>query len=347
LQPHLISLFTEVPEFSLRTEEVIAEAKRIFAGRHQDFERMLPVFVNTGIANRFSVRPYAWFRGEQGWPERTHAFIEGSCQLFRKAASRALEEARLGAGAIDAIVTVSSTGVATPSIEARVMHELGFRNDVSRIPIFGLGCAGGVTGLSVASRIAQSSPGYKVLLVVVELCTLAFRPDEMTKSNIIATALFGDGAAACVLSTDSRNGLGVIEHAGEHTWPGTLDVMGWRMDPMGFGAIFSQRIPELATRELRPAADRFMARHALDWDDIDEFVFHPGGAKVVVALEQAFNLEQGILQKERQVLERYGNMSAPTVLFVLDRALENPMTGRRFLSALGPGFTASFLTMLC
>jgi alkylresorcinol/alkylpyrone synthase len=346
LQPHVLSLVTEVPEFRLRTE-VIAEATRIFAGRHQDFERMMPVFANTGIANRYSVRPYDWFRAEQGWPERSEAYIEGATRLFRKAATRALLDAHSEPEEIDAVITVSSTGIATPSIEARVMHELGFRDDISRVPIFGLGCAGGVTGLSVAARLARSSPGYKVLLVVIELCTLAFRPDEMTKSNIIATALFGDGAAACILSTNSRNGIGAVEYAGEHTWPDTLDIMGWRMDPLGFGAIFSQRIPDLATRDLRPAADKFLARHHLETEDIDQFVFHPGGAKVIVALEQAFSLEQGLLQNERNILASYGNMSAPTVLFVLNQALKQPFTGRRFLSALGPGFTASFLTMLC
>jgi alkylresorcinol/alkylpyrone synthase len=347
LQPHVLSLVTEVPEFRLRTEDVIAEATRIFAGRHQDFERMMPVFANTGIANRYSVRPYDWFRAEQGWPERSEAYIEGATRLFRKAATRALLDAHSEPEEIDAVITVSSTGIATPSIEARVMHELGFRDDISRVPIFGLGCAGGVTGLSVAARLARSSPGYKVLLVVIELCTLAFRPDEMTKSNIIATALFGDGAAACILSTNSRNGIGAVEYAGEHTWPDTLDIMGWRMDPLGFGAIFSQRIPDLATRDLRPAADKFLARHHLETEDIDQFVFHPGGAKVIVALEQAFSLEQGLLQNERNILASYGNMSAPTVLFVLNQALKQPFTGRRFLSALGPGFTASFLTMLC
>jgi alkylresorcinol/alkylpyrone synthase len=347
LQPHILGLATEVPPFELRTDDVIAEATSIFAGRHKDFERLMPVFANTGIVKRHSVRPYNWFRGDQGWPERTEAFIDGATDLFRKAATRALRDSHVEPGEIDAIVTVSSTGIATPSIEARVMHELGFRDDVSRVPIFGLGCAGGVTGLSIAARLARSAPDYKVLLVVIELCTLAFRPDEMTKSNIIATALFGDGAAALVVSNNSKNGIGAIEFAGEHTWPDTLDIMGWRMDPLGFGAIFSQRIPELVTNDLRPAADAFLARHSLDIDDIDEFVFHPGGAKVVVALEQAFHLEQGLLQKERHVLANYGNMSAPTVLFVLNEAIKRPFTGRRFLSALGPGFTATFLTMVC
>jgi alkylresorcinol/alkylpyrone synthase len=185
-----------------------------------------------------------------------------------------------------------------------------------------------------------------VLLVVIELCTLAFRPDEMTKSNIIATALFGDGAAACVLSGKAKEGFGAIEFSGEHSWPDTLDIMGWRMDPQGFGAIFSQRIPEFVTQELRAAADQFLERNGITVDDIDQFVFHPGGAKVIAALEQAFHLDQGTLAIERQVLADHGNMSAPTVLYVLKEVLKKPFTGRRFLSALGPGFTSSFATMV-
>ena len=147
-----------------------------------------------------------------------------------------------------------------------------------------------------------------------------------------------------MVSTDGEGGA--IEHAGEHTWPGTLDVMGWRMDPEGFGAIFSKSIPDLAATDLRPAADAFLARNNLALGDMDGFAFHPGGAKVILALEQAFALQQGQLQHERDVLARFGNMSAPTVLFVLHEALKTPFAGRRFLAALGPGFTASFMTMV-
>ncbi len=346
MRAKLLSLATAVPEFTLRTEDVVGEAAAIFAGRHADFERMMPVFTNTGIDCRYSVKPYSWFRADQGWPERTHAFVEGASALFRQAATNALAAADIEPGQIDTIVTVSSTGIATPSIEARLLHGMGFRDNVRRVPVFGLGCAGGVSGLSLAARLAQAEPGSHVLIVVIELCTLAFRPDEMTKSNIVATALFGDGAAACVVSTDGRNGYGEIEFTGEHTWPGTIDVMGWRMDPQGFGAIFSRSIPDLVLADLRPAADAFLARHRLSLEDIGSFSFHPGGAKVIAALEQAFELGQGHLQHERAVLADYGNMSSPTVLFVLNRALEEKFTGRRFISALGPGFTASFLTML-
>ena len=345
MTPKLLSLATAVPPHVLRTSDVIREASSIFAGRHIDFERLMPVFGNSGIDCRYSVRPYAWFRENQGWPQRTAAFIEGATDLFRDVATKAMAQAGVEPGGIDTIITVSSTGVATPSIEARVLSGMGFRDDTRRVPVFGLGCAGGVSGLSLAARLARAEPGSKILLVVIELCTLAFRPDEMSKSNIIATALFGDGAAACVVSTDGDN-LGAIEHAGEHTWPGTIDVMGWRMDDQGFGAIFSRSIPDLAASDLRPAADQFLKRHGRSLADIDSFCFHPGGAKVVTALEDAFNIEQGRLVNERAVLRDFGNMSAPTVLFVLERELAAPRSGRRFVSSLGPGFTASFITML-
>ena len=346
LPARLLSLATAVPAFALHSADVITEARALFAGRHKDFDRMAPVFVNSGIDCRYSVRPYAWFRDHQGWPERTDAFIEGAVSLFKTVAGDALSKAKLAAHDIDCIVCVSSTGVSTPSIEARALHAMGFRDDVHRVPVFGLGCAGGMSGLSLAARLAQARPASNVLLVVIELCTLAFRPDELTKSNIIATALFGDGAAAAVVSTKGPGTAGAIEHAGEHTWPGTIDVMGWRMDPEGFGAIFSKSIPDLALTDLRPAADAFLARKGMTLADMDGFAFHPGGAKVIVALEQAFSLEQGQLVRERDVLARFGNMSAPTVLFVLHEALKSPFSGRRFLAALGPGFTASFLTMV-
>jgi len=341
----LLSLTTAVPPYEMRTDDVIREATAIFAGRHTDFERLMPVFGNSGIERRYSVQPFEWFRHEQGWPERSAAFLEGATAIFAEVTAKALDQAGVAAAEIDTIVMVSSTGVATPSIEARMLSGMGFRPNVRRVPVFGLGCAGGASGLALASRLATASPGSRVLLVVIELCTLAFRPDEMSKSTIIATALFGDGAAAAVLSTKGQ-AMGEVEHAGEHTWPGTTDVMGWRMDREGFGAIFSRSIPDLAENDLRPAADGFFTQHGLELADAQTFCFHPGGAKVILALEGAFGLQTGRLSSERAVLRDYGNMSAPTVLFVLERALAEDCSGRRFISSLGPGFTASFLTML-
>jgi alkylresorcinol/alkylpyrone synthase len=346
VRPKLLSLATAVPEYELRTEDVIVEATKIFGGRHEDFDRMMPVYANTGINMRHSICPYEWFREEQGWPERSEAFVTGASHLFRVVSARALEQAGLDADQIDTIVMISSTGIATPTIEARVMSELGFRDDVNRVPVFGLGCAGGVAGLSLASRLAAAQPDTNVLVVVIELCSLSFRRDEMTKSNIVATALFGDGAAAAVLSSHGKNAYGEIEFMGEHTWPDTIDVMGWRTDNIGFSAIFSRSIPDLALRDLRPAADQFLRGHNLNFSHIGAYSFHPGGTKVIAAIETAFDLETGKLADERKILAGYGNMSAPTVLFVLNEGLKENFSGRRFISALGPGFTAGFLTML-
>ena len=254
---------------------------------------------------------------------------------------KALAEAGLGADEVDIVVTVSSTGIATPSLEARVLTSMGFRTDIQRVPVFGLGCGGGAAGFSIAASMARAEPDAIVLLVVVEICTMSFRLDQLTKANIVATALFGDGAAACVLRSGAGAGLAKVIGSGQHTWPKTLDIMGWRVDPEGFGVIFAQSIPAFAQANMGAAVDHMLARLSLARADIQRFVCHPGGAKVITALEQALSIEQGGLDDERGVLADFGNMSAPTVLFVLDRQIRRGLPTRSALLAMGPGFSAS------
>jgi alkylresorcinol/alkylpyrone synthase len=323
----------------------VAEAARgVFAGRFREFDRLAPVFAHAGIARRQSVMPMSWHLTPHGWPERTAAYLRGADDLFVAAAQGALDRADLSARDVDAIVTVSSTGIATPSLEARAMGRLDFRPDVSRLPIFGLGCAGGVTGLATAARFAEARPGCVVLFVCVELCTLSVRLDQLTSANLVATALFGDGAAACVLSTKD-GGLCEVEGAAEHTWPDTLSIMGWSVDPEGFGVIFDRSIPAFATANLGEAMTAMLAGIGLVREDVERFVFHPGGAKVIEAVERALDLGQGALDLEREILEDHGNMSAPTALFVLDRVLAARPPGRMVVAALGPGFTASCVSL--
>ena len=225
------------------------------------------------------------------------------------------------------------------------MTALGFRSDAQRVPVFGLGCAGGVTGLSLAARLAAADPGRKVLFVCLELCTLSFRLDRPSKADIVATALFGDGAAACVLQAGAE-GFAQLVGAAEHTWPDTLDIMGWRVDPEGLGVIFAQAIPPFARKNLGPAMDAMLGRQGLGRGDVDRFLCHPGGTKVIEALEATLGLGQGDLDHERQVLADHGNMSAPTALFVLERARRAGLPRRSVLTALGPGFTASAVTLM-
>jgi alkylresorcinol/alkylpyrone synthase len=290
------------------------------------------------------VRPIDWYLTPLGWPERATVYLEGACELFVDAAKRALEAAELDAAEVDTIVTISSTGIAMPSLEARVAGRLGFRPDVERVPVFGLGCAGGVSGFSIASRLACLRPGSIVLLVSVEVCTLAFRLDELTKANIVATALFRDGAAACVLR--AYDGVGAaVEMSGQHTWSETLDIMGWKIDPQGFGVIFDRDIPPFAQQHIAPAIAGILGRAGLVLEDVDRFACHRGGSKVIASLELALSLEQGSLDHERAVLAEYGNMSAPTVLFVLKRVMREGLPSRILLTAMGPGFASSCVSL--
>jgi alkylresorcinol/alkylpyrone synthase len=183
-----------------------------------------------------------------------------------------------------------------------------------------------------------------VLFVALELCTLAVRHDELTKANIVAASLFGDGAAAVVLRAGD-GGATRIEASGEKLWPDTLDIMGWSVDPEGFGVVFQRTIPDFVTENMGPAVNEILARIQLEHDDIDRFICHPGGTKVILALERALSLGQGTLDHEREVIADYGNMSAPTVLFVLERALAQGLPSRSLLTALGPGFTASCVSL--
>jgi alkylresorcinol/alkylpyrone synthase len=306
-------------------------------------ERLMPAFDNAGIETRYSCVPLDWYETSHGWVEKNDLYLGHALDLLEEASRRCLAEAGTQAAEVDAVVAVSTSGIATPSLEARLMQRLDLRADVMRLPLFGLGCAGGVLGLARAADLVRADAGRRVLCLVVELCGLTFRAGDRSKGNVIATALFGDGCAAALVAADGDGPA--ITGWGEHTWPDTLDVMGWRVEEDGLGVLFSRDIPTFVRRELRAAADRFLAAHGLDMAAIDGFVCHPGGAKVVSALEDVFGLQAGGLDDARAVLRDYGNMSAATVLFVLRRALDQGARGRYLMSTLGPGFTAGFLTL--
>src|SRR5215472_7285269 len=345
--PRLLAIATAVPPYPLDQTDVIERVKLLF-GRSPDLDRLLPVFLNTGIHRRYSCVPIEWYDRAHGWPERNRIYLDSALDLLEAATKRLLSLTGRHKGEIDSIVVASTTGIATPSLDARLIERMGLRSTVRRLPIFGLGCAGGVIGLARAASQAAVTPGETVLFLVVELCALSFRRDDLSKSNIVATALFGDGAAAALLSTEGEGPALVA--SGEHTWPGSLDVMGWEVTDDGLKAIFSRDIPKLVTAQFRDVASEFLARHGLTIDDIDCFICHPGGAKVIAALEHAFGLGQGALVEARAVLRDYGNMSATTVMFVLERTLAKARaTGARWeramVNALGPGFTAGFIVI--
>lgn len=343
--PRLISLATAVPPYTLAQADVAAIARHIFDGPNSEIEYLLPIFENAGIGTRYSCVPLEWYLEPVGWKARNALYLDSALDLIERVTRDCLEQAGVPADQVDAIVCVSTTGLSTPSLDARLMDRLAFREDVQRLPVFGLGCGGGVIGLARAAALAKAAPGSRVLLIVVELCGLTFRPADHSRSNIVATALFGDGAAAVLLSADPEARAPEVSLWGEHRWPDSLDVMGWRMEDDGFGVLFSRDIPTLIRERFAEATDRFLARHELTRADLAGYVCHPGGAKVVAALEEVLDLEPGALVRAREVLHDYGNMSAASVLFVLQKVLADQPHGRLLVSSLGPGFSAAFLVL--
>jgi alkylresorcinol/alkylpyrone synthase len=335
--PRLRSLATSVPNHRYEQSVVRDNSHLLFDRNKADLARLMPIFENAGIDMRYSCMPLEWYLAPHGWVERSRLFTEHAVDLLCEATQKALDRAGLATGDIDTVVAVSTTGVATPSLDALVIERLGLRRDTRRLPIFGLGCAGGVTGLARAIDLARALPGSNVLYLVVELCTLTFRHGDNSKSNVVASALFGDGAAAAIISTEGPGPA--FGPAGEHTWSQSLDIMGWRVQEDGLGVLFSRDIPALVRAEIRPIADAFLSSHGAAVKDLDGVVCHPGGAKVLDALEEAFGLPPGGLSIARGVLRDYGNMSAATVLFVLERTLAEARSGRYLMSALGPGFS--------
>ncbi len=372
----LAGMSTVVPDAKLPQTLVLDWARRTLGSKFAQFERMSRAFDNAGIHTRYAVADMSWFETAKSWPERNSVYLEGATRLFINAATTALNDAGWEADEVDAIVTVSSTGIATPTLDARAYMEMGFREDVARIPVFGLGCAGGVSGMAIAREFAAAREGTRVLMVAVEACTVSFCSGTPRKADIIGSAIFGDGAAAvCVTSEnnsvsghnghdghDGRNGHnGYNGHNGrsgrqghnsnkifigkgsQKMWPDTLSIMGWEVDEDSLGVVFDKSIPSFTEDHFSSAVSGALTKLGKHISEIDRFVCHPGGTKVLQAIERCLELQPDSLDEEREVLRNFGNMSAPTVLFVLKQVLDNEQTGDMLMCALGPGFTASFL----
>ena len=336
----LLSLATAVPPHVIEQSVAKDLARDAFGGKKALFDRLSGVFDNAGIARRHIVAPQEWYSQHHGWKDRNAVYLEAAEQLFVDAASAAIEKAGLQPFEIDGVVAVSTTGIATPSLEARAAQRLGFRDNIRRVPVFGLGCAGGVNGLSIASRLALSDPGSFWLFVCVETCSISIQLDSDDPAAIVATALFGDGAAAAVV-TSGVHSLAHLKGSAEKLWPDTLRIMGWDVEDPGLSVVFDRAIPPFVEAELATAVDSMCGELGVERDEIDRLCCHPGGVKVIDAIESALHLNQGELNLEREVLRDYGNMSAPTVLFVLTRLIDRGLPEKVLMTAFGPGFTCA------
>lgn len=345
--PKIRAVATSIPATRIDQSEAEAFARLKFAGRIPDLERLMPLFANSGIATRYFAAPRDWFFTSHDMAEKSALYAVEATRLSAEAAGRALAAAQLAPRDIDYIIYVNTTGLATPSIDARLINVLGLRHDIRRTPIWGLGCAGGAAGLSHAHHYALAHPRARILVVATELCGLTFLPDDTSKANLVATALFADGAACAVVCGDEADGPGLeIRGTGSRFFPDSLDVMGWTVLLEGLQVVFAQRIPEIVLETAAEDVGAFLSRFDLEIADIGAFLLHPGGAKVLEAYREALDLRPEQLDLARGVLRDFGNMSSATVLFVLERYLQAYGTGNGgfgLISSLGPGFCSESL----
>lgn len=340
--PKIVAVGIAVPPFKLTQAEIRQFVQTHFSESTLPIDKLLEVFANAKIEERYFSVPMEWYNSAQTFESKNQTYIDSCNALGVECCNKCLALADISATDVDYVIFVSTTGLATPSIDARLINLLGMRSDIRRTPVWGLGCAGGVAGLSQAFHYLLGHPKERVLLVAIELCGLTFQQNDFSRSNFVATALFGEGAAAVLLSGDQTTDQGVeILDTRSTFWPDSLDVMGWNLMNSGLQVVFSQSIPHIVETKARENLEGFLQAHKLNLDDMAYFVLHPGGAKVIEAYESALNVPADRFEICKDVLRRYGNMSSVSVLFVLDEHMRQFGAGTgKFgvVSALGPGF---------
>jgi alkylresorcinol/alkylpyrone synthase len=308
---------------------------------------MMSIVDNANVQKRHSIFPVEYIVEPRPLSQTNNEYIEHAIKLGREATEKCLGRAGMKPEDIDLIITVSCTGFMIPSLDAHLIEMLGFRSDVRRMPFTELGCAAGAMALSRAADFIQAYPGRNVLIVAVELPTLTFQRKDISQANLISSILFGDGAAAVVV-TGKPNGGPKILSTETYTFPDSLGAMGFDLRDSGFHILLSKDVPEMIGKKMRELVDCFFKRRGLTQDDIKGWILHPGGSRLLSNVEEALGLTKSDTQPSWDILGNVGNLSSATILFILQEWLEKrPLEpgDLAFAGAFGPGFSAEFLLL--
>ncbi len=341
----VLSTAIAVPQNAVSTEDVKAYFPKAFAFDTGDERRLATihsVIDHACIRTRYMLFPLDYTIQPRPLEKISCEYKTHAIALGRSAAEKALEDARLRPDEVDVIITVSCTGVMIPSLDAYLINLMGFRSDVKRLPVTELGCAAGAAALGRAADYIRAYPEANVLIVAVELPSLTFQAADRSPANLISCCLFGDGAAAAVVSGNAQSGLRIVDSQ-SHLIPGSLDAMGFDLRSGGFHIVLSKDVPQLIRTEIGAITDRLLAKNNLTREDLAFSVLHPGGRKLLCGIEEELGLSRESTRPSWKVLEDYGNLSSATVLFVLKEFLAQPAPpsgSHGLLAAFGPGFSA-------
>jgi alkylresorcinol/alkylpyrone synthase len=330
-------------------ETLLAALKRRWSDHYFNLDRLERLHQNVLVGGRHLALPIEEYATLTSWGKANDAWIRVAQEVGEEAVRDALKKAGLTTDDVDALIFVTVTGVATPSIDARLMNRLGLPSRVKRMPIFGLGCVAGAAGIARAADYVRAYPDQVAILLSVELCSLTLQPEDLSIPNLIASGLFGDGAAAVAVVGANRPASGPRIVASRSVfYPDSERVMGWDISETGFKIVLSSDVPLVARDKLRPDVDAFLAEHGLTKSDISSWVCHPGGPKVLEAMQESLELPAGELDVTWRSLHEVGNLSSTSVLLVLAETLENhrPEPGSYgMLLAMGPGFCSELVLL--
>jgi len=345
----IASVGAAFPPHYYSQERLLEEFKRTWSRQLYNQGRLEALHKNVLVGGRHLALPIEEYSKLEGWGQSNDAWIRVAQDVGEQAVREALAQARLEPADVDCLIFVSVTGVATPSIDARLVNRLDLSPRVKRLPIFGLGCVGGAAGISRAADYVKAYPDEVAVLLSVELCSLTLQLQDLSIPNLISSGLFGDGAAAVVVVGEERPAAGPrIVATRSVFYPDTERVMGWDISEKGFQVVLSADVPEMARRNLRQDVDDFLGAQGLSRSAIVSWVAHPGGPKVVTALEDALELQPEALDLTRESLETVGNLSSTSVLLVLQETMRfrPPEPGSYgLLLAMGPGFCSELVLL--
>jgi len=345
----IASIGSALPPHFYDQETLLAAFRGHWAKRHHNLDRLEALHRNVLVGGRHLALPMEAYDNLKTWGDANDAWIRVAQEVGEVAIRRALEKAGLGVNDVDALIFVTVTGVATPSIDARLMNRLKMPSRVKRMPIFGLGCVAGAAGVARAADYVRAYPDQVAVLLSVELCSLTLQRQDLSIPNLIASGLFGDGAAAAVVVGAERqtDGPRIIDCRSVF-YPDSEGVMGWDISETGFKIVLSADVPEVVKRYLRRDVDGFLGEHGLSRSDIRSWVSHPGGPKVLTAMQEALELPDGALDVTWNSLRTVGNLSSTSVLMALEDTMRDhrPEPGSLgMMLAMGPGFCSELVLL--
>ena len=352
--PFIVSTKTGFPEHYYPQSTLLAAAQQEWESKRASISKPLEQFyTNVKVKGRYLAWPLERYKEPTTFEERNNAYIEMALELGEQTICALLDQLQMSPQEIDQLTIVSTTGIAVPALDARLMNRIPFSRRMKRLPLFGLGCMGGAAGIARTADYLQGHPNDAVILLAVELCSLTIQRDDLSLANIVASGLFGDGAAAVLMVGDdhprAQPGLPWVIDSQSQFFPETEHIMGWEMTNNGFKVLLSADIASLAQSEVRPGMEAFLGKHGLIIADIDHWLVHPGGPKVIQALESGLGLPEEALTLSWESLAEAGNISSASVLLILDKALKRLPYGKPgeygVLMAMGPAFSAELVLL--